>query len=98
MDMPISKDAIIAEFKTIFDPEINLDIWTVGLIYEINIINDNEAQIIMTYTTPMCPFGEQLKQHVVEKLTDLGFKTVHVDVTFNPPWKPSEDLRIMLGI
>lgn len=94
----ITRDTIIAELKTIFDPEINLDIWTMGLIYDIEIKSDTEVKILMTYTTPMCPFGEQLKQQVIEKLTDLGFKTVQVEVTFNPPWKPSEELRMMLGI
>ncbi|OGH64533.1 MAG: hypothetical protein A2821_04725 [Candidatus Magasanikbacteria bacterium RIFCSPHIGHO2_01_FULL_41_23] len=94
----IARDTIIAEFKTIFDPEINLDIWTMGLIYEINIKNENEIHILMTYTTPMCPFGAQIKQQVAEKLTDLNFKKIDIEITFNPPWKPSDDLRIMLGI
>lgn len=96
--MPISKEIIIAEFKTIFDPEINLDIWTMGLIYTIDIKNEIEVDILMTYTTPMCPFGADIKRQVEEKLNDLGFKTVTIEVTFNPPWKPSEELRLMLGI
>lgn len=94
----ISRDAIIAEFKTIFDPEINLDIWTMGLIYNIDIKNNSEVHILMTYTTPLCPFGADLKRQVDEKLTDLGFTTVTIEVTFNPPWKASEELRLMLGI
>ena len=94
----ITRDAIIAEFKTVFDPEINLDIWTMGIIYEINIKSDDEVHILMTYTTPMCPFGPQLNQQIKEKLHDLGVKTIDIELTFIPPWKPSEELRLMLGI
>ena len=94
----ITRDAIIEELKRVFDPEINLDIWTMGLIYEINIKSDNEVHILMTYTTPMCPFGPDLNRQIEEKLHDLGFEKVEVEVTFNPPWKASDELRTMLGI
>ena len=94
----ITRDTIIAELKTVFDPEINLDIWTMGLIYEIDVKSENEVHILMTYTTPMCPFGPQLNQQIQEKLHDLGIKTIDLEVTFNPPWKPSEELRTILGI
>lgn len=94
----VTRDDIIAEFKTIFDPEINLDIWTMGLIYEIIIVDETMVHIVMTYTTPMCPFGAQLTQQVKEKLTDLGFDNVSVVVVFEPAWKPSEELRTVLGI
>lgn len=94
----ITRDDIIAELKIIFDPEINLDIWTMGLIYEINIKSENEVHILMTYTTPICPFGPQINQQIKEKLEDLGVKTVDIELTFNPPWQPSEELRLMLGI
>lgn len=94
----ITRDTIIAELKTVFDPEINLDIWTMGLVYEITIKSDDEVHILMTYTTPMCPFGPQLQQQIQEKLHDLGIATVTIEVTFNPLWKASEELRTMLGI
>ncbi len=94
----ITREAIIEELKRVFDPEINLDIWTMGLIYEINIKSDNEVHILMTYTTPMCPFGPDLNRQIEEKLHDLGFEKVEVEVTFNPPWKASDELRTMLGI
>lgn len=94
----ITRDAIITELKTVFDPEINLDIWTMGLIYEITIKSADEVHILMTYTTPMCPFGPQLQQQIQEKIQDLGVTTVTIEVTFSPLWKPSEELRTMLGI
>ncbi len=94
----ITKDAIINELKTVLDPEINLDIWTMGLIYTINIISDKELEITMTYTTPMCPFGPVLKEQITEKMHDLGFTSVALEVTFEPPWQSSEELRTILGI
>ncbi len=96
--MSITKDEIIAELKTVFDPEINLDIWTMGLIYEITIKSDDEVHILMTYTTPMCPFGPDINKQIEEKLQDLSFKKVEIEVTFSPPWKASDELRTMLGI
>lgn len=94
----ITRDTIINELKTVFDPEINLDIWTMGIIYDIQMKNDSEVHILMTYTTPMCPFGPQLQQQIQEKLHDLGIKTIDIELTFDPPWQPSEELRTMLGI
>lgn len=96
--MTLTRDEIVAELKTVFDPEISLDIWTMGLIYDIAVKNNTEVFITMTYTTPMCPFGPQLTQQVKEKLTDLGATLVEVNITFEPVWKPSEELRLMLGI
>ncbi len=96
--MSFTKDEIIAELKTIFDPEINLDIWTMGLIYAIDFRADDEVYILMTYTTPLCPFGPLLTEQIEEKITDLGAKKVTIEVTFEPAWKASEELRTMLGI
>ncbi len=96
--MSFTKEEIIAELKTVFDPEINLDIWTMGLIYAIDLKDNDEVYILMTYTTPMCPFGPQLTKQIEEKITDLGAKKVTVEVTFEPAWKASEELRTILGI
>ena len=94
----LTKKLIIDCLKTILDPEINLDIWTMGIIYGIDIKDDNEVKILMTYTTPFCPYGGVLTEQVKDKLRDLGCKTVNVEVTFDPPWQPSEELRVALGI
>lgn len=96
--MSLTKEAIIAELKTVFDPEINLDIWTMGLIYDIQIAADNTVQVVMTYTTPLCPFGPLLTAQVKEKILDLGASDVAVTITYEPKWQPSEELRLMLGI
>ena len=94
----ITRDTIIAELKTVFDPEINLDIWTMGLIYNLE-IKDDTVQILMTYTTPFCPWGPQLNDSITSVLKDqLGAKKVEIEVTFDPPYKMPDELRAMLGV
>lgn len=96
--MSLTKEAIIAELKTVFDPEISLDVWTMGLIYQLNITDDNQVSVLMTYTTPACPFGPEMTQQIKEKILDLGAAAVDINITFEPVWKPSDELRLMLGI
>lgn len=97
-NMPATREEIIAEIETIMDPELGVDIWTLGLIYNVRILADDHIDIVMTYTTPMCPFGGEIKASVIESMKALGFTEVDLRVTFDPPWTPPEDLRDMLGI
>jgi len=97
-NMVVDQKRIIEELETIMDPEIGLDLWTLGLIYNVTVVTDKHIQIVMTYTTPLCPFGGQLKAAVTSAMHDLGFTEVDLEVTFDPPWTPSENLRDMLGI
>ena len=92
-----TKTKIIETLKTVKDPEINLDIWTMGLIYDIKIQNET-IKILMTYTTPFCPWGPQLNDEITAALTNIGAKKVVIDVTFDPPYKMPDELRVMLGI
>ena len=78
------------------DPELGIDIWNLGLIYNLEIIED-KIKVKMTFTTPLCPFGPELVEQVESALSEVGFKP-EVDVTFEPPWEPSEDVKIILGI
>lgn len=94
----ISKEKIIETLKTIKDPEVDLDIWTMGLIYDLT-FSDNEIDILMTYTTPFCPWGPQLRKDVEDSLKkDLGVEQVKVRVTFDPPYEMPENLRTLLGL
>ncbi len=94
----LTKEQIIAILQTVLDPEIGLDIWTMGLVYDIIIAKDS-VKIIMTYTTPMCPWGPQLKEEIETTLKDtLDVKKVEVEITFDPPYKMPEELRAMFGI
>ena len=92
------KERVIEELKTIIDPEIGIDIYSLGLIYQIEINSEKQIKLTMTYTTPFCPYGQALKTEVENALRDLGFSQVRLAVTFEPPWKPPENLREMMGI
>ncbi len=95
----VKKEEIIEALKTCFDPEIQMDVWTLGLIYDIDIKGEKDVTIRMTFTTPMCPYGPMLMDDVYHKLNDIGgIGKVKIDITFEPPWKPSDELRAMLGI
>ena len=92
------KDQIIETLKTIKDPEIDLDIWTMGLIYGIEIKNENEVKITMTYTSPFCPWGPQLAEEVKNALLKIGAAKPEIEVTFDPPYQMPEELRNILGV
>lgn len=97
----ILKDAIINELKTIYDPEVPVNIYDLGLVYEIIINDDLTAKIIMTLTAPNCPVAESLPEEVNEKIAALeGIKSVDVEIVFDPPWDKemmSEEAKLDLG-
>lgn len=94
--MELNKENIIEALKTVKDPELGLDIHTLGLIYDIKIGEDG-IDILMTLTTPFCPYGDEIIQNVEKSLKKFGVES-RVDITFEPEWEPSEDLKISLGI
>jgi FeS assembly SUF system protein len=93
---------IIAELKTIFDPEIPVDIYAIGLIYKLTIDDDFMVHILMTLTTPNCPVAESLPAEVREKIMSLeGVKDVDLELTFEPPWDMemlSDEAKLELGM
>ncbi len=109
MTLEISKEILTEKaFKQCFDPELNIDVWTLGLIYDTKIEKAMEskegeekkvcAKILMTFTSPFCPYGPQLVDDLKEKIKAAGVKEVQVEVTFDPPWQPSEELKTMMGM
>ena len=92
---------IIEILKTIFDPEIPVNIYDLGLIYEINLGDDNVAHITMTLTAPNCPMAEELVEEVRYKVGGArGIKECDLKLTFNPPWDKSmlsEAAKLELG-
>ena len=81
------RDRIIATLKTIFDPEIPVDIYELGLIYGVEVADDGEVHVIMTLTTPMCPVAETLPPEVEDKVRNvLGVTDVSLDLVWDPPW------------
>ena len=97
----ILRNAIIETIKTIFDTEIPVNIYELGLIYEIKIDDDFNAHILMTLTSPNCPVAESLPAEVKEKVRNIrGLNKVEVKVTFEPPWDKSmmsEEALLELG-
>lgn len=95
----IIEQQIIEKIKLVKDPEIEIDVWTLGLIYKIAIVEDG-VEILMTLTTPLCPFANELISAVEEKVSELGYDEgeVRVELTFEPLWEPSPDVRMMLGV
>ena len=95
------KQQIINEIKKIYDPEIPVNIYELGLIYDVFVNEDNEVKILMTLTTPNCPVAETLPQEVEEKIKSIDeVKTAEVEITFDPPWTKdlmSEEAKLELG-
>ena len=87
--------------KTIFDPEIPVNIWDLGLIYEVNILPINNVQVVMTLTAPSCPAAQILPHDVDQKIRTIeGVNDVHVEVTWTPAWNKdmmSEVAKLELG-
>lgn len=101
--LPLSEDNVRKSIKQVDDPEIGINIVDLGLVYEINLVNDKEVQIVMTLTTPFCPVGPSLKQQIanVIKKDVAGVEKVDVQFTFNPPWDKemmSDEAKDELGI
>lgn len=92
---------VIDEIKTCYDPEIPVDIWELGLIYELELNDENDLKVTMTLTSPNCPAAESLPAEVESKLKLLaGVKSVELKLTFEPPWTKemmSEVAQLELG-
>ncbi len=97
----IIKDGVIKTLKTIYDPEIPVNIYDLGLIYEVEVADDLSVHIVMTLTAPNCPVAESLPLDVQEYTGRVdGVKSVKVDVTFEPAWTMemlSEEAQLELG-
>ncbi|HYH57011.1 MAG TPA: iron-sulfur cluster assembly protein, partial [Anseongella sp.] len=87
--------------KTCYDPEIPVNIYELGLIYELNITPDRNAEVIMTLTSPFCPVAGTLPEEVRQKIQAVeGINEATLDVVFDPPWDKemmSEEAKLQLG-
>jgi FeS assembly SUF system protein len=91
----------IEVIQTIYDPEIPVNIYELGLIYEVNVSNDLNIEIVMSLTSPFCPAAQSMPAEIKEKLSLItGVKEVEVRVTFDPQWSQelmSESAKLQLG-
>ena len=95
-------EKIVRVIKTIFDPEIPVDIYELGLIYDVFVNEDFDVKVLMTLTTPNCPVAETLPMEVEEKIRSINeVKSAEVEITFDPPWTQdlmSEEAKLELGM
>ena len=95
------RDEIIKAIQTVYDPEIPINIWEVGLIYEVNVDDDGKAHVLMTLTSPNCPVAESLPNEVKDVVAAVeGVTSSEVEITWDPPWDPemmSEAAQLELG-
>ena len=95
-------ESVVTALKGIYDPEIPVDIYELGLIYDVMINEDNEVKILMTLTSPNCPVAESLPKEVEEKVAKIDtINSCEVEITFDPPWSKdlmSEEAKLELGM
>ena len=95
-------EQIVKVLKGIFDPEIPVDIYELGLIYDVMVNEDYDVKILMTLTSPNCPVAESLPLDVKQKVKSIDeIKDVEVEITFDPPWTQelmSEEAKLELGM
>jgi FeS assembly SUF system protein len=96
------KKRIIETLQTIYDPEIPVNIYEIGLVYEVDVDESGSAHILMTLTSPMCPVAESLPPEVESKVAEIeGISSATVEITWDPPWDVemmSEAARLELGL
>jgi len=96
------RDRVVQVLKTVYDPEIPVDIYELGLIYEVDVRDDGTVYVKMTLTSPMCPVAEILPPEVEEKVRAVeGVDDVELDLVWDPPWSPgmmSEAARLQLNL
>ena len=95
-------DKIVGVLKTIYDPEIPVDIYELGLIYDVFVSEENNAKILMTLTSPNCPVAESLPVEIEDKVKTLKeIENCEVEITFDPTWTQgmmSEEAKLELGM
>ena len=98
----VGEDAVITMLKTVFDPEIPIDIYELGLIYAVEIEDDGKVKVEMTLTTPSCPSAQELPSMVEESVRLVpGVTDVTVEVVWDPPWdqgRMSEDAKLAMNM
>ncbi len=99
--IPALREKVINAIKTVFDPEIPVDVYELGLIYEISVYPINNVYVLMTLTSPACPSAEAIPAEIEEKIKNIeGVNDVNVELTFDPPFTQdmmSDSAKLELG-
>ena len=97
------KDSVKSSLKRVVDPEIGINIVDLGLVYEIDVNQENDVQVLMTLTAPNCPFGDMIMmetEFAVRSVKDVNL--VKINLTFDPPWNPdqhvSDEAKYQMGL
>ncbi len=102
MPAELTSEEIYEALKTVYDPEIPVNVVDLGLIYDVQVTDENNVFVQMTLTFPGCGMGPHIAQQAEWAIQDLdGVEEVEIELTFDPPWSPemiSEEARMMLGI
>ena len=101
----VTTAAVFAALEPVQDPELNIGIVALGLVYDVEVQGDHSDHVVvtMTFTSPMCPVAPMIKQSVQDALDAIpGVKKARIEITFTPPWDPrvmaNDDVKVMLGI
>lgn len=101
LEIPNLREKIVTALKTVYDPEIPVDVYELGLIYEISLFPVNNVHILMTLTSPSCPSAEAIPSEVEQKIREIsGIHDVNVEITWDPPYSQdmmSEAAKLELG-
>lgn len=96
------REKIVTQIKTVYDPEIPVDVWELGLIYNIEFVKEDAIKITMTLTSPMCPVAGELPMEVQMKAASVdGIEDVDLELVYDPPWskdKMSEEAKLELDM
>ena len=95
------EERIVDVLKTVYDPEIPVNIWDLGMIYKIDVLNDGNVNVDMTFTSPSCPAADFILEDVRSKIESVsGIKAANIELVFEPVWDQSmmsEEARVELG-
>lgn len=97
----VTEEELINRFKEVHDPEVSVNVYDLGLIYNINIKDGDKVDILMTLTSPFCPAGDMIISDVMSAAYAAGAEDVEVEITFQPEWGPdkiSDEGKLELGL
>lgn len=93
----LTKESVLEELRKVHDPELRLDIVTLGLVYDVQIREDSKVWIKMTLTSPGCPYAPALLQSMKDSCKEIGAGDTEIEITFDPPWEPPDEVKWAIG-